>query len=354
MSGQQSSEEQIIDNMGFTHTVVTKKALYEDKTGNKFVVGIISEITQRKKMEEELRRYSENLEMLIQESPAPIISVSSDERIIIINKSAENLLGYVPGELLDKSLSKILPVGQSLNVADRKNYPMHFVNKMGVDIPVAVSTSIHLFKDRKSGMQEQGMIITLRDLSELQGLSIAPRREAVADATTKAGKLLLEPGYIYLAEEDQPRESIAAFKQLVEYGAQGLVISRQRAEKVKSIYHLERTPHIWLTRNKAPEENCIAPDELSKLNKTVENFVKKAEQGILFFDGMEYLIAQNGFNTALKFLHALNDVIMLCNSLAIWVIDPMALDTRELHVLRRETRSLQPILREVDISREDS
>lgn len=50
---------------------------------------------------------------------------------------------------------------------------------------------------------------------------------------------------------------------------------------------------------------------------------------------------------------SLNDAIMLCNSLAIWVLDPQALDIRELHILRKETRSLQTVLIEAGIKREE-
>jgi len=311
------------------------------------------DITERKSMEEGLKRYSENMEMLIRESPAPIMLIDSGGLITLENRSAEDLLGYESGELLGKPFSKVLTEGSNLEVAGKMEYPTHLLNKMRTEIPVALSTSVQLFRDRKSGKQEKGIIVTMQDLSEIQGLSIVPIMEIGVEPPMREARPKLEPGYIYLAEEEQPIESIAFFRNLVERGAPGLCISRQRAEKFKTIYHLEKTPHIWMTRNKVPDENCIGPDELTKLRKTLENFVEKAEQGILLFDGLEYLIAQNGFETVLKFTHSLNDVIMLHNSLAIWVMDPLALDTKELHILRKETRSLQNILIEAGIAREE-
>jgi PAS domain S-box-containing protein len=313
----------------------------------------VRDVTEHKRMEEELRRYSENLEMLIKESPAPIMLTDSHGRITLTNRSAENLMGYESGELLGRPLSKLLSEVMDFEVADKEDYPTNLVNKMGMEIPITLSTSVQLFKNRTSGVQEKGMIVTLKDLSEMQGLSIAPIMEIGLEATSRARRPKLEQGYIYLAEEEQPGESVAFFRDLVEHGSQGLCISRQRAEKFKSIHHLDKTPHIWLTRNKAQDENCIGPDELTKLRKTLENFIEKAEQGILLFDGLEYLIAQNGFDTVLKFTNSLNDAIMLHNSLAIWVLDSQALDTRELHILRKETRSLQTVLIEAGIRREE-
>ncbi len=313
----------------------------------------VRDVTERKHMGEELKRYSENLEMLIHESPAPIMLTDSSGTITLMNRSTENLTGYMSGELLGKPLSKLLSEVVDFEVADKKDFLTGLVDKMGIKIPVTLSTSVQLFKNRTSGEQERGMIVTLKDLSEMQCLSIAPIMEIGLEDTSRGTRPKLDQGYIYLAEEEQPSESIAFFRDLVKHGSQGLCISRQRAEKFKSIHHLDKTPHIWLTRNKVQDENCIGPDELTKLRKTLENFIEKADQGILLFDGLEYLVAQNGFDTVLKFTHSLNDAIMLRNSLAIWVLDPQALDIRELHILRKETRSLQTVLIEAGINREE-
>ncbi len=345
------NEEKITDIQGKTLTIITKKTSYTNKQGEKFIVGVIRDVTDHKLREEEQRRYAENQSMLIQASPTPIIVIDADGKIALVNRSAKNLLGYESEEILGRSFSKVLSKGRNLEIADRMNFPMRFENKMGEEIPVAVSTSVQIFKDKRSGMQARGLIVTFSDLSELQGLYIAPVSETPTETTEKGPRPELESGYVYLAEEERPIKSIAAFRYLVEHGNQGLLISRLRAEKVKTAYHLERTPHIWLTRNKIPEENCIGPDELTKLYKTVENFLDKAERGALFFDGMEYLIAQNGFGIVLKFLNSLNDVIMLRNSLAIWVLDPLALNTPELHTLRRETMSFQNTSEEKDLRR---
>jgi PAS domain S-box-containing protein len=327
---------------GSIHWQSFRIQLFKDELGKpKRLTGISIDITESELAEEEQRRNSENMMMLIRESQTSIIFVNSEGNIIIINKMAENLLGYGPEELLGYPLSTIFSSGSSLKVEDRKNYPMRIVSKLGTEIPSAISTSVQPFKDKKSGIQERGMIVILKDLSELHGLSIAPTREVEVMVAAEDAKPVLELGYIYLVEEDHPSRSLAILKEMMEHGAQGLYISREKPERIRNTYHLEKTPFIWLTRNKVPGENCIAPDELTKLNKTAENFIEKADQGILFFDGLEYLIAQNGFNIVLQFFYSLNDAISLHNSLAIFVIDPLAFEPRELHILRRESRSLQ-------------
>jgi PAS domain S-box-containing protein len=55
-TGQENvNEEMITDSSGRTRTVITKKTLYEEKSGEKFIVGVVRDITDRKKGEDELR-----------------------------------------------------------------------------------------------------------------------------------------------------------------------------------------------------------------------------------------------------------------------------------------------------------
>ncbi|HIK28113.1 MAG: CHASE2 domain-containing protein [Oscillatoriaceae bacterium SKW80] len=50
------SEEKFTDARGNTHLIATKRSLHRDAAGNIFLVGVIRDITERKRMEEELKR----------------------------------------------------------------------------------------------------------------------------------------------------------------------------------------------------------------------------------------------------------------------------------------------------------
>ncbi len=68
----QENEEEFTDATGNTHFIATKRSLHKDAAGNFFLVGVIRDITQRKLMEEQLKRtaaelYRSNNELKLQE-----------------------------------------------------------------------------------------------------------------------------------------------------------------------------------------------------------------------------------------------------------------------------------------------
>ena len=59
------NEETITDSQGIDRTIVTKKTLHTDNFGNRFIVGIIRDITERKWAEVELQKTNQQLELSI-------------------------------------------------------------------------------------------------------------------------------------------------------------------------------------------------------------------------------------------------------------------------------------------------
>jgi PAS domain S-box-containing protein len=59
------NEEKITDSQGKDRTIITKKTLYTDNSGSKFIVGIIRDITERKWAEVELQKTNQQLKIAI-------------------------------------------------------------------------------------------------------------------------------------------------------------------------------------------------------------------------------------------------------------------------------------------------
>ena len=98
------NEEELTCSDGFRRTFITKKNLYVDRSGNRFVVGIAREISERKRAEAALRESEERYRSLVEWSPEAIL-VHRDGRIVYINAAGAKLLGASdPSELIGRDV----------------------------------------------------------------------------------------------------------------------------------------------------------------------------------------------------------------------------------------------------------
>jgi len=117
--------------------------------------GINLDITERKRIEDELRETNEFLMNLIESSVDGIIAADMKGNIIIFNKGAEVLTGYRAEEVIGKiHITQIYPPGIAKEVMRRLRSPDHggvgkllptqfnVVNKFGQEIPIQLSATL--------------------------------------------------------------------------------------------------------------------------------------------------------------------------------------------------------------------
>ncbi|MDY6931227.1 MAG: PAS domain S-box protein [Halobacteriota archaeon] len=303
---------------------------YEGKPAD-FV--FIKDITARKKAEEELMIYRSNLEektkqleKLIEESPIATISTDLYGRVKTVNKSAKRLLK--DDNCISRPISSIL--GQEIEMINKDDFSIDLERTDGI-IPLNVSTALI-----EEGSETRGMIVTLKDLSEISGLIIKPVEEESIDTDLEYN---LDSGIIYFIDSEDTRPSYDIFIDLVRHGKPGLCVSRQNSRRIKKEYGLLKTPVIWLTRNEMDGMTCIHPSDIfTKLQSTLINFIKDAKDGIILIDGLEYLVSQNDFEMVLKFIQAINDDLMVSSSRLLIHLDSNAMRKREFHSLKKEMK----------------
>jgi|GEM_PF-3409530 len=291
----------------------------------------IRDITARKRAEEELIIYrsdleekTKQLEKLIEESPIATISTDIYGNVTTINKSAKRLLDS--DECINRPISSIL--GQNIEIEGKKNFTIDLDKNDGI-IPLNVSTALI-----EEGLETRGMIVTLKDLSEISGLIIKPVEEERIDTMLEYD---LDEGIIFFIDSEDTAPSYDIFIDLVRHGKPGLCVSRQNSKRIKKKYNLEKTPVIWLTRNEMDEMACIHPSDLfTKLQSTLINFIKDAKDGVILIDGLEYLISQNDFGMVLKFIQAINDDLMVSSSRLLIHLDSNSMEKRDFHSLKKE------------------
>jgi archaellum biogenesis ATPase FlaH len=80
----------------------------------------------------------------------------------------------------------------------------------------------------------------------------------------------------------------------------------------------------------------VSPNDLSKLNYILQEFVKQSKESIILFDGVEYLMTQTDFTTVLKYLQALKDIVVIGNSRLIIPLYEKTLSPKEYSQLQKE------------------
>ncbi len=96
------NEETITDSQGVVRTIITKKTLYTDATGNKSIVGIIIDITDRKKTEEALKIAHDQLLAIIDFLPDATFVIDKEGRVIAWNRAIEAMTGIQAKNILGK------------------------------------------------------------------------------------------------------------------------------------------------------------------------------------------------------------------------------------------------------------
>jgi hypothetical protein len=153
-------------------------------------------------------------------------------------------------------------------------------------------------------------------------------------------KYWLDPSECYIVTEVKPRKSFDIFVDLVTHGIPGFVISREHPQKIKKKYKLIRTPMLWLSRSGM--ENTINPEDFLRIDYILRKFTRKSEESVVLLDGLEYLMIQTSFATALKYLQELKDMVITNNSRLIIPLHKGTLSEREFSILEKEFTIIPP------------
>lgn len=178
-----------------------------------------------------------------------------------------------------------------------------------------------------------GLIVTATELIVIRKTLVATG--APSPKVTKAARpgISAEPGESYLIEGEKPTRAFELLKQLSARGTSSLCMTSLPPAQVKKRYGLEKTKIIWLSKQEV--ENVISPGDLDILRDTIEEFTKREKGGAVMLDGVEQLIATNGFDLTLKFLYDVCESIALRHAVFLISLDPRAVESKQLATLEQ-------------------
>lgn len=149
-----------------------------------------------------------------------------------------------------------------------------------------------------------------------------------------APRMQLRSGQGYLFEAKRSDQAYEALLDALRDGRQGLVISREHPDIVRQKYSLAKTPMIWLTSH--PGSERVDPTNLSILQHTVNEFLKRSQSPVVLLDGVEYLILNNKMEKVLQVVLTLKDEVAISDGILLLPVDPETFETRSLALLERD------------------
>ncbi|WP_431161801.1 sigma 54-interacting transcriptional regulator [Flagellimonas beolgyonensis] len=166
------NEESLTVRGGETRFISTKKSRFVDKEGNKYLVGIIRDITDRKKAEQELKLSKEYTDKLLMSMQEGLIMVDLQGKIIMVNESTCDILGYTRDELIGMELPypfakledfrRILTMQERVAEGETPSFQIEFIRKNGEAFDATFLTG-NITDDKGNVIALFG---TMKDISE--------------------------------------------------------------------------------------------------------------------------------------------------------------------------------------------
>ena len=103
------NEETLTIRGGETRYILTKKTRFIDESGNKFLIGIIRDITERVKIEKRLKESEKYLDNIINNIGDPIFVKDEQSCFLLANNSFYNFFRRTEDEIIGKTFAEDVP-----------------------------------------------------------------------------------------------------------------------------------------------------------------------------------------------------------------------------------------------------
>ena len=306
-----------------------------DKYGNvKEIIGYSVDITEKKHAEEKLRESEEKSKRFFELSSDLVCEYNfKNNNFTKINPAFSKVLGYKEKEILNKSIFDFLhpddfeKTKMIINKKIEKGYPIiSFINRYRCK-----NDTYRWFEWSAKPLIKEGVTYAIaRDITE--------RKKQEQILKKQMMKYNIEEGNIYLVKEKTLNVSLKAFRDVLDIGYYGLMISRNLNNNynkyIKNNYRL-----LWLSEKKI--KNSIKPDV-----KNIQNIIEKQNnKTVIFIDRLDYILTKNNYNKTLDLIQKIREIAILKNLIVIISIDCDTIDKKYFRLIEKETLNIEPISR---------
>jgi len=134
------------------------------------------------------------------------------------------------------------------------------------------------------------------------------------------------------------KNGLSLLKKLIG-GRAVVIISRTPPVFFKNTLRIEKSPVLWLTP--IGGKDTVHPRRLEYLTHLLVQFMRRNDaEKVIYLDGVEYLITENGFIPVFKFLANIKDHAVISNTVILVPIDPKSMGEKEFRLLTREFETI--------------
>ena len=287
----------------------------------KSILGIITDVTELKKIEKEKKETGDYLQNIIDNTSEIIITVDREFSINTWNKTAEKIIGYRRKDVKNKKIHKIdlFEFNSEIrnfveNILNKKPVILNEINvKTAFGHYITLSVSYSIITDQFDNIKE--IIFICKDIT----YEIEYKKKVLS-------------GHSYIIDNTDIKTSLRLFHELIK-DKKGIYIGRNIDEKLLN-HEIKKEIIIYELSENINNELPIV-NNLNDLIKIIEKNVYKNER-IILFDRIDYLITTYTFEEVLKFLYIINDIIKKYKSILIIRINSDFLNEKQLSTLNEE------------------
>lgn len=142
-------------------------------------------------------------------------------------------------------------------------------------------------------------------------------------------------GAVSLYSIDNETEAHSLFLTLHNAGLPTLAVIRKPPKRFHKVLGKE-VETVWLTTNQSSDGVCLNPSNLTRLSMVLTEFLRRAPEGVILFEGTEYLLSIVGFQSLLNLIQLLNDKIAESQGAIFLILDLAVLNEKEKKYIQRE------------------
>ncbi len=334
------------------------------------VQGVLTDVTESKKAEEALRESEDKFRTLAEQLPN-MIFINKKGKIVYTNKKSEEIIGYTKDEfyspnfdflslIAPESLEKIkLAFSKHMKSEEVEPYDYTLLTKDGKRIEAILTTKLINYEGEKAIL---GIVTDITDRKRAEE-ALKQRAEELEKSKAKLQQsleellkrveleheiLITQPipeidieerGSLFLYPVDRENEAYAIFRSRKDANRPALAITRTFPPRFQRKIGRE-IEMVWLTSNRVPELVCVDPSDTMTLLLVISEFFKRAPEGVILFEGIEYIVSITGFERFLHIVQLLNDKIAMLDGTIYMIVDLGVLKEKEARYIMRE--SLEP------------